>query len=223
MVKVPADTLVMGSISPEAASDEFPLLTIFVPSFLISTTEVTQAQWQMIYPVTPSQFRDPKLPVENVTFYDAIEFCNAKSLKDGLKPAYDYYGTEIICDFESNGYRLPTEAEWELAAKAGIGKNFQLFSGSADANDIGWFNRNSGAKTNPVGSKTPNALGIHDMSGNVYEWVWNWYAPYTFNVTNLLSGPTNGIDKVLRGGSWYHPENDMRTTARHHEIGRAHI
>lgn len=214
MVLVAADTLVMGNISPEADDDEFPLLTIGLRSFLISRTEVTQEEWLMVFAQNPSQLKSDKLPVENVSFYEAIDFCNVKSLKDGLTPAYDVYGSEIICDFDADGYRLPTEAEWELAAKSGKGNAFELYSGSTVPEDIAWFNANSGARTRDVGSKQANQLGLYDMNGNVFEWVWNWYAPYTYRVTNLYSGPHSGTDKVIRGGSWYHGTHELRVTNR---------
>lgn len=152
--------------------------------------------------------------MENVSFYDVVDYCNAKSIKDDLTPAYDVYGSEIVCDFEADGYRLPTEAEWEMAGKAGKGKLYHLYSGSEVAEDIAWYNANSGARTHNVGSKNPNLLGLYDLSGNVYEWVWNWYAPYTFKVPNLNTGPQSGTDKVIRGGSWYHPKHDLRISNR---------
>jgi formylglycine-generating enzyme len=214
MVWVPSDTLIMGSISPEADDDEFPLLTIPLKGFMISPTEITQQQWNMVYSSNPSLYQGAELPVENVSFYDVIEYCNAKSLIDGLTPVYDYRGTEIICDFDADGYRLPTEAEWEFAAKAGIGKNFMLYSGSDDPDEIGWFSENSLARSHIVAGKEPNALDLYDMSGNVYEWVWNWYAPYSYRIGNLYSGPINGTDKVIRGGSWYHNADHLRTTSR---------
>lgn len=216
MVRVLADTLTMGSISPEAKDDEFPLLNVAVRSFMISATEVTQREWSMVFEANPSLFRGEDLPVENVSFYDVIEFCNAKSLKDGLTPAYDYYGTQIVCDFDADGYRLPTEAEWELAAKGGAGRSFTRFSGSDDPDEVAWYASNSNARTHPVGSKKPNELGIYDMSGNLYEWVWNWYTPYSHRISNLFSGPDSGTDKVIRGGSWYHNETLMRNTARNY-------
>lgn len=214
MLWVPSDTLIMGSISPEAKDNEFPLLTIKLAGFMISPLEITQEQWNMVYPTNPSLYIGAKLPVDNVSFYDAIEYCNAKSLKDGLTPAYDYHGTDIVCDFDADGYRLPTEAEWELAAKAGKGKNFQLYSGSDDPDEVGWYSENSSGRSKAVGSKKPNSLKIYDLSGNVYEWVWNWYAPYSYRTGNLFSGPQDGTDKVIRGGSWYHNTERMRTTAR---------
>ncbi len=216
MVLVPADTLIMGSISPEASEDEFPLLTVPVNKFMISTREITQGEWLMVFENNPSLFRGDELPVENVSFYDVIEFCNAKSLKDGLTPVYDYYGTEIVCDFTANGYRLPTEAEWELAAKEGKGKNLYRYSGADDADQVAWYAENSNARTHQAGGKRANALGIYDMSGNLYEWVWNWYTPYSHRITDLFAGPESGTDKVIRGGSWYHNENLLRNTSRNY-------
>ena len=214
MIQVPADTLIMGSISPEADDDEFPLLTIKIAPFYISTREITQAEWQMVFPNNPSQFKDKNLPVENVSFYDAIEFCNAKSVKDGYRPCYDYYDTEVVCSYDADGYRLPTEAEWEFAAKSAQPRYFHTYSGGEVADDVGWHNGNSSAHSHPGALKTANQLGIYDLSGNLYEWVWNWYAPYSYRVDDPFIGPNSGTDKVIRGGSWYNPPADMRVTNR---------
>ncbi|MDD4309312.1 MAG: SUMF1/EgtB/PvdO family nonheme iron enzyme [Candidatus Cloacimonetes bacterium] len=214
MILVPADTLVMGSISPDADDDEFPLITIKVDAFYISEKEITQAEWQMVSPHNPSQFKDSDLPVENVSFYDAIEFCNAKSSKDGYKPCYEYYDTEVVCDFAADGYRLPTEAEWELASKSGMQRDFSLFSGSNNADEVGWYNSNSNARSHAGAQKKPNQLGIYDLSGNMFEWVWNWYAPYSYKIADPFNGPNSGTDKVIRGGSWYHPMSEMRVSNR---------
>ncbi|HNW24914.1 MAG TPA: bifunctional serine/threonine-protein kinase/formylglycine-generating enzyme family protein, partial [Candidatus Cloacimonas sp.] len=110
MVLVPADTLVMGDISPEAEDDEFPLLTIGISAFYISKMEISQAEWMMVFPKNPAHSKDPELPVENVNFYDIIDFCNQKSVLDGFEPCYDYYDDKVVCNFSANGYRLPTEA-----------------------------------------------------------------------------------------------------------------
>lgn len=214
MIVVPADTLVMGSISPEADDDEFPLLTVKVPAFMIMPTELTQAQWAMVNRENPSLFKGDYLPVENVSFYDVVEYCNAKSALDGFTPAYDYHGSEIICNFDADGYRLPTEAEWELAAKGGQGKESLRYSGSEDALQVGWFAENSEGQSHSVRGKKANELGIYDMSGNVAEWVWNWYSPYSRGYLDLYAGPYEGTDRVIRGGSWYHGGNMMRVSAR---------
>lgn len=214
LIKIPGDTLIMGNIAPDADDDEFPLLTIKVASFYLSPKEVTQAEWLMVFPNNPSQFKDNDLPVENVSFYDAIEFCNAKSVKEGYQPCYDYYDTEVSCNFEADGYRLPTEAEWEFAAKSGMHRDFAEFSGSAVADEAGWNSANSGARSHKGEGKAANKLGLYDLSGNLFEWVWNWYAPYSYRYTNPDKGPETGTDKVIRGGSWYHPASEMRATNR---------
>lgn len=216
MMLVPADTLVMGNIAPEADDDEFPLLTISIPAFYIGQKEISQAEWMMVFPNNPSHSKDPALPVENVSFYDIIEFCNQKSVLDGFEPCYDYYDNEVVCNFSSNGYRLPTEAEWEFAAKSGKRYDFFVYSGSADPDEVGWYNGNSEAQSHPGGQKKPNQLGIYDLSGNLFEWVWNWYAPYSARNWNLITGPDKGTDKVIRGGSWYHSVSEMRVTNRNY-------
>lgn len=214
MILVPADTLVMGSIAPDADDDEFPLLTIKLAPFYISSHEITQAEWMMIFPNNPSQNKNKDYPVENVSFYDIIEFCNEKSIRDGFRPCYDYYDSEVTCNFEADGYRLPTEAEWEFAAKAAKQRDFFVYSGSNKADEVGWHNGNSNAKSHPGGKKSANKLGLYDLSGNLYEWVWNWYAPYSYQVSDRYKGPDNGTDKVIRGGSWYHAPSEMRVSNR---------
>jgi formylglycine-generating enzyme required for sulfatase activity len=214
MVLVPADTLVMGSIAPEADDDEFPLVTLKLASFYISPREITQEEWLMVFPTNPSLNKDKDYPVDNVSFYDVIDFCNAKSIKDGFRACYDYYDTEVVCNFEADGYRLPTEAEWELAAKAGKQRDFSIYSGGNNAEELGWHNGNSGAQSHPGGKKKANSLGLYDLSGNLYEWVWNWYAPYSYRINDIYKGAETGTDKVIRGGSWYHPPSEMRVTNR---------
>ncbi len=214
MVFVKGDTAVVGSMSPDADPDEFPLRQLNLKSFYISKFEITQRQWRMVFETNPARFKDDDRPVENVSFYDAVEFCNQKSILDGLQPCYEIRDNEIFCNFDANGYRLPTEAEWEFAAKSGRRYVDEPYSGSNDPDRIGWHNLNSNAATNPVGSLDPNQLGIHDLSGNVYEWVWNWYARYSVSTRDFYSGPETGTDKVIRGGSWHHDKTDMRITAR---------
>lgn len=215
MVLVKGDTLVMGNTGPEAQNDEFPLLTLPVRTFYISPREITQKEWLMINPDNPSFHRDSDLPVENVSFYDIIEYCNAKSLKDGFQPCYDFFGEDVNCNFEADGYRLPTEAEWEFAAKAGERYKFSIYSGSDNPDEVGWHSGNSDAQLHRGGAKKPNKLGLYDLSGNLYEWVWNWYAPYSYR-HDPATGPAIGTDRVIRGGSWYHASSAMRVTSRFH-------
>ncbi len=212
MVSVPGDTVSLGRIGEGGDTDEYPQLRIKVPYFLMSSTEITQAEWNMVYSSNPSQVKGDNLPVHNITFYEAVDWCNEKSLLDGFRPCYDYWNDQLTCDFGADGYRLPTEAEWEHAARGKTG-NF-IYSGSNSADEAGWHSGNSGGEPKHVGRKAPGEFRTYDMSGNVAEWIWNWYAPYSYNITSVFEGPESGTDKVLRGGSWFEPSQEMRITNR---------
>ncbi len=143
-------------------------------------------------------------PVIEISWYGAVVFCNLLSEIRGYDPAYDL--SDWSCDFTVNGYRLPTEAEWEYAAKGGNNHDSYTYSGSNTAGNVGWYEDNSGWETHPVGGKIPNSLGLYDMSGNVWEWCFDWYDYYS--TTSLVdpegpdSGSYRGSFRVLRGGSW---------------------
>lgn len=160
-----------------------------VKEFLIGKTEVTQALWKSVMGSNPSYFKDPNRPVEQVSWYDVVEFCNKLSEREGLQKAFSGTLSSIRCDFTANGYRLPTEAEWEYAAKGGNKSKEYKYSGSNNLDEIGWYWDNSGRETKEVGKKQPNELGIYDMSGNVWEWCWDLHS-------------YSGSYRVLRGGCW---------------------
>jgi len=174
-----------------------------VSDFSIGKYPVTQKQWKEVMGNNPSYFRGCEdCPVENVSWYDVQDFIAALNQQTGLQ------------------YRLPTETEWEYAARGGNQSVGGRYSGSSDLDEVGWFCMNSDGKTHPVGLKKPNVLGLHDMSGNVYEWCWDWYAEeyYTnFSVTGLVQdskGPDNGTDRVVRGGSWGNIPGGCRVALR---------
>ena len=173
-------------------------------SFYMANTPVTQELYESVTGKNPSNFRGKNLPVECVSWYDAVEFCNALSNRDGLTPCYSESGKDTKCDFSADGYRLPTEAEWEYAANGGRSENGFMFAGSDDIGEVAWYGDNSEDRTHPVAEKMPNSLGLYDMSGNVYEWCWDWWEDEFTGGANP-SGAAAGDCRVLRGGSWIHP------------------
>jgi formylglycine-generating enzyme required for sulfatase activity len=214
-VRVEGGTFQMGTASG-GSNDERPVHTVTVKSFSIGKYEVTQKEWQEIMGNNPSRFRGDNRPVENVSWFDAVEYCNRLSLKEGLTPAYRGSGDNIICDWNANGYRLPTEAEWEFAAKGGT-KDYLTteYSGSNNAGSVAWYDGNSGGSTQPVGTKAANSLGIFDMSGNVWEWCWDWYASsYPSGAQTDPRGAASGANRVLRGGSWGNAATYVRSANR---------
>jgi len=196
---------------------------VTLSSFNIGRFPVTQGEWYDLMGTRPSHFAGAdwrNLPVEQVSWFDAIEFANAKSRRAGLAPAYTISGTganrAVTWNRDANGYRLPTEAEWEFAARGGAvcRGNFE-FSGSNVVGEVAWHSGNSGGSTQLVGMLRPNALGIYDMSGNVWEWVWDWHGalPSSGQATNP-TGAAAGGDRVFRGGGWVDAPGYARSAFR---------
>lgn len=208
MIKVDGGTFLMGC--NDRGTDQRPAHSVTVSSFFIGKYEVTQELWETVMGYNPSKRKVNKNnPVEYVSWFDAIEFCNKLSEIEGLQKAYSRSGEEVICDFNSNGYRLPTEAEWEFAARGGNKSKGYEYSGSNDIYAVAWHTNNSAEKkknvnvTHPVGTKQANELGIHDMSGNVKEWCWDWYGEYSASsqINPIGEFPGTFRERVSRGGS----------------------
>ena len=162
-----------------------------IGSFYMCTHEVTQEEYQAITGKNPSRFHGGRQPVEQVSWYDAVEYCNKQSLMEGLSPCYSgSKSSGYSCNFHANGFRLPTEAEWEYAARGGIYRNTYKYSGSDTIGSVAWYGGNSENSTHDVMTKTPNMLGLYDMTGNVWEWCWDKYNSFSFC-------------HVFRGGSWF--------------------
>jgi formylglycine-generating enzyme required for sulfatase activity len=224
MVLIPSGTFQMGNTGTYSGnSNEKPVHSVTISrDFLMSKYEVTQKKYEEVMGTNPSSFKGDKLPVETVSWYEAVDFCNKLSEKEGLQPCYSGSSDAIVCDWNANGYRLPTEAEWEYACKAGSTTDF--YNGNLiypdyspldpNLDNIGWYYGNSGNTTKEVGLKTPNNFGLYDMSGNVWEWCWDWYSSYTNTAVTDPTGPTGGSYRVSRGGSWLNNANRCRSAYR---------
>ncbi len=214
MVRIEPADFHMGSPQDEEGRgrDEHRHLVKITRPFYVAKTPVTQGTWEAVMRNNPSRNTGPQRPVEMVTWYQALEFCNRFSKSEGLRPAYLIQGTKVLWDREASGFRLLTEAEWEFCARAG---EKTAYSGSTDVDAVAWYWKNARAATRPVGRKEPNDWGLYDMSGNVWEWVWDKYGPYPEHgmVTNPL-GPGTGATRLGRGGSYYSMAKDVRIACR---------
>ncbi len=186
-------------------SDALPNHTVSLNSFYMNKHEVTQKEYETIMGYNPSVFKGENKPVESVDWYKAVEFCNTLSGILKLTPCYTKKGDTYICDFTGNGYRLPTEAEWEYAARGGKESKWYKYSGSYNIDSVAWHLENSNEKTHDVMTKKANELGLYDMSGNVGEWCWDWMEYYRNFITDYQinpKGPTRPTDRIVRGGDW---------------------
>ena len=207
--------------------------TVSLSSFYIGKYEVTQSEYQAVMGINPSYFSgNPNRPVEQVSWFNAIEYSNRRSMQEGLTPAYSYstFGTNpdvwptgwntsdtnhtnVSCNWSANGYRLPTEMEWMFAAKGGNQSQGYTYSGSNTIGNVAWYYSNSNIgdgqwrRTHDVGLKAANELGTFDMSGNVWEWVWDIYGSYPSGSQNNPTGANSGSYRVQRGGSWAYNAN----------------
>jgi formylglycine-generating enzyme required for sulfatase activity len=192
---VEGGTFAMGCTSEQGndcVDDEKPARLVTVGDFRIGRYEVTQRQWKAVMGNNPSHFKGDDLPVEQVSWDEVQDFIRRLNEQTGKR------------------YRLPTEAEWEYAARGGNRSNRYKYSGSNNASDVAWFYENSGRSTHKVGTKEPNELGLYDMSGNVWEWCQDWYGSLQTNP----GGPSSGSARVLRGGSWYSEAQLARSALR---------
>jgi len=201
MVFVQGGTFTMGC-TPEQGGDcnddEKPAHQVTLSSFYIGKYEVTQAQWKAVIGNNPSSFKGDNLPVESVSWDDVQDFIRKLNAHTGKQ------------------YRLPTEAEWEYAARGGNKSHEYKYSGSYYPNDVAWFSENGGETTHPVGTKQPNELGIYDMSGNVYEWCSDWYGNYSSNAQTNPEGSSSGSIRVFRGGGWNYIARNCRVSSRYY-------
>ncbi len=212
--------------------------SVNLSDFYIGKYDVTQKEWTEVMGSNPSKFKGDNLPVEMVSWYDSVEYCNKRSVKEGLKPYYnidkndkdpnnkpdpkfgdlDTMKWTVTINAGANGYRLPTEAEWEYAAGGGQLSKSYSYSGSDNVDEVAWYWKNSGDmplkgfwnwpeikenhdQTKPGGEKKPNELGLYDMSGNVRQWCWDWFGDLQTKVTDP-QGSHSGFARVWKGGGW---------------------
>jgi formylglycine-generating enzyme required for sulfatase activity len=232
-VKIQGGTFMMGSPASEKnrQDSEGPQHQVTISkSFWLGKYEVTQKEWVAVMGSNPSSFKGDSLPVEQVSWYDAIDYCNKRSAKEGLTAAYTRNRDNVKWNKNASGYRLPTEAEWEYACRAGTTTPFStggnITTNQANYNGNYPYNGNAKGtyreKTWPVGSGTANSWGLHDMHGNVWEWCWNWdwdwdwyYGYYSSGAQTDPAGASSGSYRVRRGGSWFSHAQSVRSAYRY--------
>ena len=199
MVYVSGGTFTMGATSEQgsdALKNEEPTHSVTLSSFYLCKYEVTQALWRAVMGNNPSRFKGNSLPVEQVSWNDCQTFISR------------------LNNLTGKNFRLPTEAEWEYAARGGNRSRGYKYSGSNALSDVAWYEDNSGDKTHPVGSKSPNELGLYDMSGNVWEWCSDWYGTYSSSSQTNPTGASRGSNRVRRGGGWGNDASYCRSSFR---------
>ena len=246
-VLIPAGSFMMGSPETEKGrySDEFLHKVNLTRSFYVQQMQVTQAQWKALMGTNPSYFKGDSLPVEQVNWFEACAYANALSRKEGLPEAYQLInpsgkpgtkgfscsGIKVIGGdlYLCKGYRLPMEAEWEYAARAGTKTEYYNGDDVSKLNQIAWDNADWDESTHPVGKKKKNPWGLYDMSGNVWEWCWDWYGSDYYKSSSATdpTGSDTGSNRVYRGGSWSLSASFVRSanrsyggpSARNHDLG----
>jgi len=205
MIKVKGGTFLMGSDDSESDSDERPIHNVTLDDYYIGETEVTQELWEAVMGTNPSYFKGSNKPVEMVSWNDCQEFIKKLNQLTGIN------------------FRLPTEAEWEYAARGGNKSQGYKYAGSNTIDEVAWYSDNAydvgessrDYGTHPVDTKSPNELGIYDMSGNVYEWCSDWYREYSSSSQSNPTGPTSGSYRLFRGGCWYDYAQCCRVSYRY--------
>jgi len=234
MVRIEGGTFTMGSPDDEVnrSSDEIQR-QVTINAFWMGKYEVTQKEYQEVMGENPSWFKGDNLPVEMVTWFDAVEYCNKLSERELLTPVYTITGrtpatgypirdATVTVNWSNNGYRLPTEAEWEYACRAGTTTPFNtgnnITTSQANYNGNRPYNNNAEGEyrksTTPVGTFAGNSWGLHDMHGNVWEWCWDWYGDYATGAQTNPRGAVSGSLRVFRGGIWSHDGQYLRSAGR---------
>ncbi len=220
MVEIRGGRFLMGSARADrsAYEDEFPEHPVTVTSFLMSKYPVTLLDYRTVMTDSPSEWThkqaDDRCPANFITWFQAVEFCNALSEREGFKPCYRIEDRSVEWLRNANGYRLPTEAEWEYAVRAGTKSRYFFGDDAARLGKYAWYSENSGKTVHPVGMRKSNPFGLHDLLGNVWEWCWDWYGPYSDTTQDSPAGPEAGQYRGLRGGSAWSDPGLLRSAVR---------
>jgi eukaryotic-like serine/threonine-protein kinase len=218
MVAIPAGRFLMGSPEEEEGrfDNEGPVHEVGISAFRCMKTPVTRRLYTAVMGADPGRPEGPAddRPVNNVSWLDAIEFCNRLSEREGLAPCYERTGDEVTWRREAGGYRLPTEAEWEYACRAGTRTRWSFGDDEGRLADHAWYGGNAGGEPQPAGQKKPNPWGLYDMHGNVWEWCWDLYGPFEPASAEDPAGPADGAGRLLRGGSFFGTAGDLRSAFR---------
>lgn len=215
MMLIPGGEFIMGDNRGE--DDEKPAHKVEISAFYMDKYEVTQEAYEKMMGKNPAKFKGPDKPVERVSWFGAIQYCNMRSLREGLSPCYDL--ETLKCNYETDGYRLPTEAEWEYACRAGTRTKYSFGNAPEKLGQYAWFKVNANKTTHPVGKKKPNPWGFYDMHGSVWEWCNDHYDEdyYQKSPVENPNGPFVGDERVLRGGSWASGAQSARCSSRYSE------
>jgi formylglycine-generating enzyme required for sulfatase activity len=216
MVAVPAGSFEMGSANQDESDQK--LHKVYIGAFYMDRYPVTQENYEKLMGRNPSLWKGALNPVDQIRWPDAGAFCNARSQAEGLQPAYDT--NTWACDFNADGYRLPTEAEYEYALRAATSTEYWFGNSPEDLKRHAWFKGNSPRGTHPVGEKPPNNWGLSDMVGNVWEWCNDWYQEdyYQHSPERDPRGPATGQNRVVRGGCWNSKPDYCRSAYRYYEM-----
>ncbi|MGA2621237.1 MAG: formylglycine-generating enzyme family protein [Thermoguttaceae bacterium] len=216
MVALPGGWFEMGAA--DAAEPDQPRHKVYVSPLSMDKYPVTQEEYEKRMGRNPSHWRSPGNPVEQIRWREAADYCNARSHAEGLQPAYDLRTGQ--CNFDADGYRLPTEAEYEYALRAGATTAYFFGDSAADLPRYAWFKPNSPRGPHPVGQKPPNAWGLCDMIGGVWEWCNDYYAEdyYRRSPERDPRGPAGGQNRVVRGGCWNSKPDDLCSSYRNYEM-----
>lgn len=234
-VLIQGGTFSMGDTRGVGSYLEYPIHQVQLSSFYLGKYEITQFEWTNLMGsnLASGYGVGDNYPVYNVSWYAALKYCNTRSIIEGLTPVYTISGSTnptnwgdvptsnnatwnaAICNWSANGYRLPTEAEWEYAARGAANNPNYLYAGSDDVNAVSWCRSNSGLVAHLISTKNANGLGFFDMSGNILEWCWDWYGPYSAVAQVNPTGPSSGTYRIGRGGEFRNNAWDSRVSNRY--------